>query len=121
MGTNIRDKIKKLPPERQARIRAGTDKLIEEELTLQDLRKAANKTQIAISQELNIGQGAVSRLEKRSDLLVSTLGNYVRALGGQLEITAHFPGRSPVRVHGIGDLLRNSTKRSAKSTHKKRA
>jgi hypothetical protein len=55
------------------------------------LRQARQQTQIAVAQRLNIPQGAVSRMEKRSDLLLSTLREYVNALGGRLELRAVFP------------------------------
>jgi len=55
------------------------------------LRQARQQTQVAIAERLNIPQGAVSRMEKRSDLLLSTLREYVGALGGKLELRAVFP------------------------------
>lgn len=55
------------------------------------LRQARHQTQVAVAQKLKIGQGAVSRMEKQSDLLLSTLREYVDALGGQLELRAVFP------------------------------
>jgi transcriptional regulator with XRE-family HTH domain len=55
------------------------------------LRQARQQTQIAVAERLKIPQGAVSRMEKRSDLLLSTLREYVGALGGKLELRAVFP------------------------------
>lgn len=55
------------------------------------LRQARRQTQVAVAQKLRIQQGAVSRMEKRSDLLLSTLREYVSALGGRLEVRAVFP------------------------------
>ncbi len=55
------------------------------------LRKARHQTQVAVAGKLNIPQAAVSRLERRSDVLVSTLRDYVSALGGRLEVHAVFP------------------------------
>ena len=55
------------------------------------LRQARQQTQVAIAERLKIPQGAVSRMEKRSDLLLSTLREYVGALGGKLELRAVFP------------------------------
>ena len=57
----------------------------------QKLRLARLQTQVAVAEKLNMGQGAVSRLEKQSDFLLSTLREYVGALGGQLELRAVFP------------------------------
>lgn len=55
------------------------------------LRQARRQTQVAVANKLKIQQGAVSRMEKRSDLLLSTLREYVGALGGRLEVRAVFP------------------------------
>jgi hypothetical protein len=55
------------------------------------LRQARQQTQVAIAERLKIGQGAVSRIEKQSDFLLSTLREYVDALGGQLELRVVFP------------------------------
>ena len=55
------------------------------------LRQARQQTQVAVAEKLNVGQGSVSRIEKQSDFLLSTLREYVGALGGQLELRAIFP------------------------------
>jgi hypothetical protein len=55
------------------------------------LRQARQQTQVAIARRLKVQQGAVSRMEKQSDFLLSTLREYVGALGGQLELRAVFP------------------------------
>lgn len=66
--------------------------------TLKDLRLAMQKTQADLAAHLHIGQDSVSRLEKRSDMLLSTLRSYVEAMGGKLELTASFPNRPPVKI-----------------------
>ena len=55
------------------------------------LRQARQQTQVAVAERLKIAQGAVSRMEKQSDFLLSTLREYVGALGGQLELRVVFP------------------------------
>jgi transcriptional regulator with XRE-family HTH domain len=55
------------------------------------LRQARQQTQVAVAERLKIGQGAVSRMEKQSDFLISTLREYVGALGGELELRVVFP------------------------------
>lgn len=55
------------------------------------LRQARQQTQIAVAEKLRVGQGSVSRIEKQSDFLLSTLKEYVGALGGQLELRVVFP------------------------------
>lgn len=100
----LNEKLKNLSPERQALIQERTDYLIAEEMTLRDLRLALHKTQNDLSAKLHISQDGVSRLEKRSDMLLSTLGKYIASLGGTLKITAEFPNRPAVTIHGVGDI-----------------
>lgn len=54
--------------------------------------------------KLGIKQENVSRIEKRSDLLISTLSDYLEAMGGKLNLVAEFPDRPPVTLTGIADL-----------------
>ena len=67
-----------------------------EEMTLRDLRKARKLTQARVAKTLGITQDSVSRLEKRTDLLLSTLRKTVKAMGGDVRIVAEFPDRAPV-------------------------
>jgi transcriptional regulator with XRE-family HTH domain len=60
-------------------------------MPLDALRDAKQLTQVQMAQLLKISQGAVSKVERRSDMFISTLRNYVRAIGGDLEIRAVFP------------------------------
>ena len=78
--------------------------LLAEEMSLQDLRRARRQTQVRVAKELGINQENVSRLEKRSDLLISTLRGYVKAMGGKLSLVAEFPDRPPVVLTGIAEL-----------------
>lgn len=102
MPTNVDDIIKNLSPERRERIKARAAVLIAEELTLRQLRRARKLTQVKIAKKLGITQDSVSRLEKRSDLLLSTLRKTVKAMGGKLSLVAEFPDRAPVVLSGIG-------------------
>ena len=102
MPTNVDDIIKNLSPERRERIKARAAVLIAEELTLRQLRRARKLTQVKIAKKLGITQDSVSRLEKRSDLLLSTLRKTVKAMGGNLSLVAEFPDRAPVVLSGIG-------------------
>ena len=70
-----------------------------EALTLRDLRQARSLTQKRMSELRGIEQENVSRLEKRPDLLLSTLRNYVAAMGGSLRLVAEFPDRPPVALN----------------------
>ena len=100
----LNDVIGKLPPARQAKVAARARELIAEELTLQDIRKARQLTQEQMANTLNIGQDSISRLEKRSDMMLSTMRSYVEAMGGSLELVARFPERNPVIIKSIEDV-----------------
>jgi DNA-binding XRE family transcriptional regulator len=99
----IDEKMSSLSATRRKKIQARADVLIAEEMTLQELRHARKVTQVRIAKELGIRQEGVSRLEKRSDLLLSTLKKAVRAMGGDLQLVAAFPDREPVVLSGIAD------------------
>jgi len=83
--------ISNLPTERRAKVAARTRQLIAEETALRSLRKARQLTQERMAELLNIGQDSVSRIENRSDLLLSTLRSYVEAMGGSLRLIVEFP------------------------------
>jgi transcriptional regulator with XRE-family HTH domain len=72
-------------------------------MTLQELRRARKLTQVRMAKELGITQDSVSRLEKRTDLLLSTLRKTVKAMGGNLSLVAEFPDRAPVVLSGIAE------------------
>jgi predicted transcriptional regulator len=86
---------KDFTPERRARVAAKAAAL-GETMTLEELRKARSLSQEEMAGTLDVGQPAVARLEKRTDMHVSNLRRYVEALGGTLEITARFPEASVV-------------------------
>jgi len=74
-----------------------------EEMSLYQLRKAREMTQVKIAEELHMGQGDVSRLERRADMYVSTLASYLRAVGADLEIRAVFPDGRTVKIRQFGE------------------
>jgi transcriptional regulator len=80
----------KMGPERVAAARARARKIIEE-MPLQQLRDAREMTQTRLAEVLKMDQGNISKLEKRTDMYISTLRSYVEAMGGTLEIRAVFP------------------------------
>jgi hypothetical protein len=113
MATTLREKIAALPAERRAKVEARTTELIAEEMSLQDLRKAMKQTQVRMAKRLKVGQDTVSRVETRADMLISTLRSYVKAMGGELDLVASFPGRAPVRLADLGVIAPRPPKRSA--------
>ncbi len=102
--STLTDRIDNLPPSRRKKIEERTQAMIAEELSLRDLRKARKQTQVRVAEKLGINQENVSRLEQRSDLLISTLSGYVEAMGGKLSLVAEFPDRPPVALTGIAAL-----------------
>lgn len=115
MGKTLEEKLAGMPAERRAKIEARTAELIAEEKSLRDLRRARTLTQKRIAKKLGIGQESVSKLESRSDLMISTLRNYVEAMGGKLSLVAEFPDRPPVSLSGfksVGDRALSSASRS---------
>lgn len=100
----LREEIASLPEDRRKEVEKLADALIAEEMTFRDLRKARNQTQARVAEKLGINQENVSRIEQRSDLLISTLSGYVEAMGGTLNLVAEFPDRPPVTLSGIAAL-----------------
>jgi transcriptional regulator with XRE-family HTH domain len=88
---NINQIIGNLPAKRRAKVTARAQQLIGEEMALQHVRKARHLTQEQMAKALNIGQDSISRLESRSDLLISTLQSYIEAMGGSLKLVVEFP------------------------------
>jgi DNA-binding XRE family transcriptional regulator len=103
MPTDLTDIPGKITPTRPRKIQAGAAQLIAEHMTPRELRKARELTQVRMAKQLGTTQDSVSRLEKRSDLLLSTLRKTVEAMGGNLSLVAEFPDRPPVILTGIAD------------------
>ena len=105
MPVNVNDKIRSLPAPQRRKVEARAAELMAEEMTLRELRKARKLTQVRLAKTLKINQDSVSRLEKRSDLLLSTLRKAVEAMGGTLSLVAEFPDRRPVVLSALGEDL----------------
>jgi hypothetical protein len=106
MPRTLNEVVAALPKGERARVEARARELIAEEMSLQDLRKAIGKTQTAIAKRLKVGQDAVSKLETRSDMYISTLRGILKAMDGELELVARFPNRPPVRLEELGTTSR---------------
>jgi len=103
-------------PESRRLIEQMAAELIAEELNLRELRRLRKLTQARLSKQLKIGQEGVSRIEKRSDLYLSTLRSYVEGVGGKLSLVVELPDRPPVILTGLGgDEGPKDAKRKAKS------
>jgi DNA-binding XRE family transcriptional regulator len=113
MTVSLEQMLATLPAERRARIEQRAAELIAEEMSLREMRRLRRLTQARLSKKLGIGQEGVSRIEKRSDLYLSTLRGYVEAVGGELTIVARFPDGPPVILAGLGEES-TSEKRAGK-------
>lgn len=94
MAKKLDHLLAELPAKRRATIETRAAELA----TLKDLRQAVAQTQQDLAAALGVGQDTISRLEKRSDMLLSTLRRYVEAMGGKLELVAQFPNRPPMVI-----------------------
>jgi len=103
MPINANEILKRLNKEDREEVDARAKELIEEEMTLRELRQARKITQVTLAKTLGTTQDSVSRLEKRSDLLLSTLRNTVEAMGGSLTLVASFPNHKPIILSGISN------------------
>ena len=117
MPTNVNDIIRKVNPAQREKVEARAAQVIAEEMTLRELRHARKLTQVRMARTLGITQDSVSRLEKRSDLLLSTLRKTVEAMGGNLSLVAEFPDRAPVVLSGIAEDDREPKPRGRKHVH----
>lgn len=115
--TNLERIRKELSPARRKKVEARAAQLIAEEMTLQELRRARKLTQVHMAKELGIGQDGVSKLEKRADLMISTLRKTVEAMGGSLSLVAEFPDREPVVLSGIAEVESASRPTGKKHAH----
>lgn len=100
MAKKLENVLSALPAKRQSKITRRAAELA----TLRDLRVAASQTQADMAQALGVRQDTISRLEQRSDMLLSTMRRYVEAMGGQLEIVATFPNRPSVKLAHLADI-----------------
>ena len=102
--TTLSEMMAKLPEERRRKIEERAQELIAEELTRRALRKARGQAKAHLAKKLGVGQDDVSRIEERSDLLLTAMSGCVEAMGGKLSLVAAFPGRPPVALKCTGAL-----------------
>src|ERR1700728_1100594 len=118
MTVSLEEILRNLPEERRRRIENRTAELIAEELHLRELRRLRKLTQARLSKKLKIGQEGISRIEKRTDLYLSTLRSYVEGVGGKLSLIVEFPDRAPIILAGLGGGAdqESAAKRARKTT-----
>jgi transcriptional regulator with XRE-family HTH domain len=99
---DTRAKSKLTPEQLEENTRAAEE--IVARMKLDELRRARHLSQAQLAEALETDQGAISRMERRTDLYVSTLRRFIEAAGGELCITARFPDGDPVELEGFGDI-----------------
>jgi predicted XRE-type DNA-binding protein len=99
----IRAKHSKVTPERQAEIDAEVRREIAR-MRLRDLRQARQLSQVQIAETLGMRQGDVSRLERQTDMYLSTLARFVTASGGRLRLVAEYDDAEPIELDVLGGL-----------------
>jgi DNA-binding transcriptional regulator YiaG len=97
MPKTLNEVIAALPQESQDKIERRAQELVRQ-TSLRELRKALGLTQKQLAEALKVSQAAVSKQEYRKEVHISTLCDIVQAMGGQVEILAHFPGDKVVRL-----------------------
>ena len=102
MTISLEEVLQGLPEERRGRVEQRTEELIAEEMTLREVRRLRRITQANLSMKLKIGQEGVSRIERRSDMNLSTLRSYVEGVGGKLRIMVELPDQPPLILSGLG-------------------
>ena len=102
MATNYKILRDKITPERRAANEAAAKAMLAE-MPIYALRDALQFTQAQLAEELGIKQPSLSKLERRPDHLVSTLRRFIEAMGGELELKAHFPSGS-VSITELGEF-----------------
>ena len=95
-----------MSPERRARNESAAAKMIDE-MALDELREARDLTQEQLARLLRVNQAAVSKMERRADMYITTLQGVVEAMGGRLEIRAVFPN-GVVRISQFQDLRKRA-------------
>jgi hypothetical protein len=125
MTVSLEEILNQMPEEERAQVFRRAEE-IRQEINLREMRRLRKVTQARLSKKLKIGQEGVSRIEKRTDLYLSTLRSYVEGLGGKLSLTVEFPDRAPVVLTGFGDgsesvKLRKQTAKRGKRPSRSKA
>lgn len=101
---NHDDYIKKLKPEQLAKVQEMARQLVDEEKSLREIRKARECSQVELAQKMGMNQGDLSKFERRTDMYLSTVRQYVEALGGTLDLVATFPDTGSVKIAQVAEL-----------------
>lgn len=102
MAKKFSELRKRMPPASQARAKTKADAMLAE-MPLNELRQARGLSQKMLAELLNVQQPSIAKLEKRTDMYLSTLRSHIEAMGGELEVVARFPDGA-VRIANFSDL-----------------
>jgi hypothetical protein len=94
---------KGLSEKQRANVARKTEAL-RQEMTLTELRQARQLTQESLGETLQVGQTAIAKMEKRTDMYVSNLRRFIEAMGGELDIVARFPDGGSVRIANFSEI-----------------
>ena len=104
MGRSLDEMMSTIPEARRSKIEARSAELVAEVEGLKALRQLAERSQEEMATVLRIKQPSVHKIEKQTDLYLSTLRRYVEAAGGTLELRIELPGKGVMHLTGVGDL-----------------
>ena len=104
MGRTREEIMASLPKARQAKIEARAAELQSEVEGLKALRLLAQRSQEQIAESLGVKQPSVLKIERQTDLYLSTLRRFVEAAGGTLELRVELPGKGVLHLTGLGEL-----------------
>lgn len=102
MAKKFSDLRAQMSPESQARTEAQAQAMLAE-MPLNELRQARGLSQKMLAEVLQVQQPSIAKLEKRTDMYLSTLRSHIEAMGGQLEVIARFPDGA-VRISNFAEL-----------------
>lgn len=102
MAKKFADLRAKMAPEAQARVEAKAQELLAE-MPLNELRQARGLSQKMLAEVLHVQQPSIAKMEKRTDMYISTLRSHIEAMGGQLDVIARFPDGS-VKISNFSDI-----------------
>jgi len=115
MAKKFKELRAKMPRERQKAASRRAEQMLSE-MPLYELRQALELSQETLASTLKMKQPGISKLEKRVDIFVSTLRNYIRAMGGELDIIARFPD-GDVRINQFDDIAAKPSKKKTPRAH----
>ena len=107
MAKKFADLRAQMPPESQARSEAKAQEMLAE-MPLNEVRQARGLSQKMLAEVLHVQQPSIAKIEKRTDMYLSTLRSHIEAMGGQLEVVARFPDGA-VKISNFSDLGNSAT------------